>query len=71
MALAFGIWEAFLPEITKYFNIGGFPATVCIITGWLPIVAWKLLTARNQPKSLLVAEQPDQPIEPTANPTSF
>jgi hypothetical protein len=68
MALAFGIWEAFLPEITKYFNIGGFPATVCIITGWLPIVAWKLLAARNQPKSLPIAEQTDQSIKPPANP---
>jgi hypothetical protein len=39
MALAFGIWEVFLPEITKFFGIGGFPATVCLITGWLPIAA--------------------------------
>jgi hypothetical protein len=39
MALAFGIWEAFLPEITAYFHIGGFPATVCIISGWLPVAA--------------------------------
>jgi hypothetical protein len=49
MALAFGIWEAFLPEITAFFNIGGFPATVCIISGWLPVVAWKMLTTKNNP----------------------
>jgi len=48
MALAFGIWEAFLPEITKFFNIGGFPATVCIISGWIPVIAWKLITTRNK-----------------------
>jgi hypothetical protein len=47
MAVAFGIWEAFLPEITAFFNIRGFPATVCIISGWLPVVAYYLLTHRK------------------------
>ncbi len=61
MAVAFGIWEAFLPEITKFFNIGGFPATVCIITGWLPIVAWKLITTRNQPETVIVEQQQPHP----------
>ncbi|MDR0374037.1 MAG: hypothetical protein LBI79_10940 [Nitrososphaerota archaeon] len=51
MALAFGIWEMFLPEITMFFNIEGFPATVCIISGWIPIVAYKLLTTKNSPVS--------------------
>jgi hypothetical protein len=66
MALAFGIWEAFLTEITTFFKIGGFPATVCIITGWIPIVAWKLFDTRNRPKNLVVAEQSAQPkpVEP-------
>jgi len=69
MAVAFGIWEAFLPEITKFFNIGGFPATVCIITGWLPIVAWKLIRTRNQPEAVVVVEQQPAPsTEPQANP---
>jgi hypothetical protein len=58
MTLAFGIWEAFLPEITAFFNIEGFPATVCIISGWIPIIALKLLTTRNK----RVAEQPVQPV---------
>ena len=50
MALAFGIWEAFLGDIIKWLlpivgrNIGGFPGTVMIISGWAPIIAWKLLS---------------------------
>jgi hypothetical protein len=50
MAIAFGIWEAFLGDIIKWLlpivgrNIGGFPGTVMIISGWAPIVAWKLLS---------------------------
>jgi hypothetical protein len=61
MALAFGIWEAFLPEITAFFNIGGFPATVCIISGWLPIVGYYMLTHRKsaQPPSEQITIQPD------------
>ena len=61
MALAFGIWEAFLPEITAFFNIGGFPATVCIISGWLPIVGYYMLTHRKsaQPLSEQITIQPD------------
>ena len=39
MAFAFGVWELFLPEITAFFGIRGFPATVCIITGWIPVAA--------------------------------
>jgi hypothetical protein len=69
IALSFGIWEAFLPEITAYFGIDGFPATVCIITGWLPIVAWKLLATRNQNKPPATEElQPPQVPQPTSNP---
>ncbi len=59
MALSFGIWEAFLPEITGFFNIRGFPATVCIITGWVPIILWKLLTTKNKASS--ITEEPVQP----------
>ena len=61
IAVSFGIWEAFLPDIFNIFKIEGFPATVCIITGWLPIVAWKILTSRNKNKlSIDIAEQPTQ-----------
>jgi hypothetical protein len=60
IALSFGIWEAFLPEIDAYFGIGGFPATVCIMTGWLPIIAWKVLSTRNK-SALGSAEKPVQP----------
>ena len=53
MALAFGIWEAFLPEITTVLPHWRHrvPGNCVIITGWLPIVAWKLLTSRNKSKS--------------------
>jgi len=54
MTVAFGIWEAFLGDIIKWFipivgrNIGGFPGTVMIISGWAPIIAWKLLSERHK-----------------------
>lgn len=48
MAFAFGVWELFLPEIGAFFNISGFPATVCIITGWLPVVAVALFYQRRK-----------------------
>jgi len=51
MVLSFGIWEAFLPEITKFFDIDGFPATVCIITGWIPIVIIGTLLHKKQKES--------------------
>ncbi len=70
MALAFGIWEAFLGDILAWLNpivgrdIGGFPGTLMIISGWAPIIAWKLLTQRNKnPKSPLTSEPPQSPKE--------
>jgi hypothetical protein len=66
IALSFGIWEAFLPGIDAYFHIGGFPATVCIITGWAPIIALKLLFTRNQAAQVQVAAQPvEAPKDPS------
>ena len=72
MAVAFGIWEAFLPDIITWLipilgrNIGGFPGTLMIITGWAPIVAWKLLSTRNKvPTVPVVMEQPEAPREPS------
>jgi hypothetical protein len=66
IAVAFGIWEAFLPDIFAHFNLGGFPATTCIISGWLPVVAWKWLTQRNKKDVVQpIAEQPvaQEPID--------
>jgi hypothetical protein len=70
MALAFGIWEAFLGDIIKWLipivgrNIGGFPGTVMIISGWAPVIAWKLLSARGtKVNQQPTAEQPSK-IEP-------
>jgi hypothetical protein len=50
MTISFGIFEAFLPEIIQLLEpilqreIGGFPGTLMIIIGWLPIVAWKIVS---------------------------
>ena len=64
MALAFGIWEAFLLNILAWLdpivgrNIGGFPGTVMIISGWAPVIGWKLLNERRKATKLPVANQP-------------
>lgn len=63
MAVAFGIWEAFLPEILNWLqpivgrNVGGFPGTLMIISGWAPIIAWKLLSERNKTANQLPPQQ--------------
>ena len=68
MAVAFGIWEAFLPDILAWLqpivgrSIGGFPGTLMIISGWAPVIAWKLLTKRKVaelPVNEELAKQPD------------
>jgi hypothetical protein len=54
MATSFAIFEAFLPEIVNLLQpllqreINGFPGTLMIIVGWLPVVAWKILSERRQ-----------------------
>ena len=71
MAVAFGIWEAFLRDIINGLipivgrNIGGFPGTVMIISGWAPIIAWKLLSdRRNKIVVPPVAQQPSKEVAP-------
>jgi hypothetical protein len=65
-AVAFGIWEAFLPDIINGLkpilgrDIGGFPGTLMIISGWAPIIAWKVLSERNKTAKAPVVEQPPQ-----------
>jgi hypothetical protein len=44
MAISLGIFIA----VQSYFEIMFFPATVSIICGWLPVVAWKMLSERKQ-----------------------
>jgi len=72
MAVAFGIWEAFLPDIINGLipivgrNIQGFPGTLMIISGWAPIVALKLLFDRNKVVGVsAVSEQPETPKDPS------
>jgi hypothetical protein len=54
MTLSFGIFEAFLEEVLIVLRpllnreIGGFPGTLMIIIGWVPVVAWYLLRERKQ-----------------------
>jgi hypothetical protein len=74
MVVAFGIWEAFLPEIILGLipivgrNIQGFPGTLMIISGWAPIVALKLLNNRNKttpaPITAPTSEAPKEPSLP-------
>ncbi len=67
MAVAFGIWEAFLPDIIKGLipivgrNIGGFPGTLMIITGWAPVIAVALfIKRRNNPAQSTATSQPTE-----------
>jgi hypothetical protein len=73
MAVAFGIWEAFFHDILDLLNpllgrdIGGFPGTLMIITGWAPIVALALLSRRSktaEAPSATAVEQQLPPAEP-------
>jgi hypothetical protein len=72
MAVAFGIWEAFLPEIITGLipivgrNIQGFPGTLMIISGWAPIVALKLFVQRNKAAEMpIIAESTEVPKDPS------
>lgn len=64
IAIAFGIWEAFLVDIINDLqpilgrNIGGFPATVCILSGWAPVMAWKILSDRRKAAKTPAVNQP-------------
>ena len=54
MTISFAVFEAFLPEVSSLLEpllqreISGFPGTLMIILGWLPVVAWKILSDRKQ-----------------------
>jgi hypothetical protein len=54
MVVSFGAFLAFMPEIITRLEpligreIGGFPGTLMIICGWLPVVAWKMLSERKR-----------------------
>jgi hypothetical protein len=63
-AVAFGIWEAFMQDILNVLNpivgrnIGGFPGTLMILTGWAPVVVWAVLSQRNKASNVLVSTPP-------------
>ena len=77
-AISFGIWEAYLREIIDWLtpilgrNIGGFPGTLMILTGWAPIIVLALvLTRKNKPAPTpIVAPQPSEaPAEAPKDPS--
>ena len=73
MAIAFGIWEAFLLNILAWLdpivgrNIGGFPGTVMIISGWAPVIGWKVLSERRKAVKMPVVKQPLEAHEEQRN----
>ncbi len=62
-AVAFGIWEAYMQDILAVLDpimgreIGGFPGTLMILTGWAPIAAAAWLIQRNKPAQTTVVTQ--------------
>ncbi|MCL2642109.1 MAG: hypothetical protein FWD52_01130 [Candidatus Bathyarchaeota archaeon] len=58
MILSFTIWQIFLLDLLTFFDLRGFPATVFIITGWIPIAIIATLLHRKQPK-----ESPPPPLQ--------
>ena len=52
MALSFGAFEAALLST----DFGAFPGTLMIIIGWLPVVAWKLLSGRKIKSDVVVGD---------------
>lgn len=77
MVVAFGVWEAFLPEIVSALSpilypiagkaLTGFPGTLMIISGWAPVVAVALYLNRRKAKRLPPENAPVlEPVEPNA-----
>jgi hypothetical protein len=66
MTISFAVFEAFLPEVLGLLEplfqreIGGFPGTLMIILGWLPVVAWKILSDKKVWKRLRERKQKQQ-----------
>ena len=50
MALSFGVFEAWLLST----SFSAFPGTVMIIIGWLPVIAWKLISERKTKSNVIV-----------------
>jgi len=72
MVISFTIWEIFMQDIITYFNLHGFPnltglpATVFIITGWIPIAIIGTLMYKKQ-KEPTTPLQTELPTESTSN----
>ena len=54
MTISFAVFESFLPEISNALEpilnrpLEGFPGTLMIICGWVPVVSWKVLSERKK-----------------------
>ncbi len=62
MCISFGLFELVLlnPELADVLPVHALPATLPIVLGWLPIVAWKILVQRKTRKletTITVASQ--------------
>ena len=73
IAIAFGIWEAFLGGILAWFAsighpIGGFPGTLMIISGWAPVVIWAVLSNRSKKTIEISASHDQNPTSTTSTP---
>jgi hypothetical protein len=62
MVISFGIWKAFILEIVTALTpllgrtLLGFPGTLMIICGWIPVIAWKLFSDRKDADKVVVQE---------------
>jgi len=62
IVLSFTIWEIFLTDLLVFFNLDGFPATVFIITGWIPVAIIGTLMHKKQKESPLQTEHSNIPF---------
>jgi hypothetical protein len=74
IAVVFGIWEAYLPDILAWLSpilghkLTGFPATLIILSGWVPVIAVKLLFERRKHALVQpVAKQPSKDLVSSDN----
>jgi len=73
VAVAFGIWEAYLEDIINGLkpilgrDIGGFPGTVMIVSGWAPVIAWKLISEHRKAGKMPIVNQSPQASEEPSN----
>ena len=64
ITVAFGLWEAsfvwVLPALSSVLGheLEGFPGTLMIISGWAPVVGWKVLSDRAKAGKVPIVSLP-------------